>query len=498
MATVKSNNMSYSICDESALGVAAAPWTVLEVNDVSEIGRKTETATRKPITKNRQRQGGEIVKVSSGFGFTADLTMHHLLLVIGAALRCKASGPGLTDGAYFRPTAVTATGYTVASGGALTAGTLVYASGFTTAANNGLKVVTSGSTGTEIHAAGLAIEANTGGAAGTANDAKNATLAICGVQGGAGDLEINASGNLESTTLDFTTLGLSVGQWIYVGGGTTGTEFANDENNGFRRITAIAAHEITYDKALEASVTDAGATKTIQLFFGTFYRNYATDHAKYTRPSHSVEATYPDLGGVGTPKYLTPEGNVLDELTIQMPLNGLATMTAKYVGTDTPAFSLTQSTGANNPRRAVMKSALNTSSRIVRVRATDLAEVALTNYLEGATLTIKNGCTAKYVLGSDTAIDILEDDNEADLATTIVLSDSGTDDAARDYDKVTTEFILHNDDGAVVFDMPAVRVGNTAHQVRRGDAVGLQATFQAEQDLTFDYSLGVSVFPYTP
>ena len=101
---------------------------------------------------------------------------------------------------------MTSTGYTVPALGDLTAGLLIHAKGFPTAANNGLKVVASSSTGTEIKASGLTAESLTA--------ARGATVEVAGVQGDTADITLNSSGNLTSTTLDFTTLGLNIGQTI--------------------------------------------------------------------------------------------------------------------------------------------------------------------------------------------------------------------------------------------------------------------------------------------
>lgn len=46
----------------------------------------------------------------------------------------------------------------------------------------------------------------------------NVELDVTGVQGASGDIEIDANGDLTSTILDFTTLNLTPGQMIFIGG----------------------------------------------------------------------------------------------------------------------------------------------------------------------------------------------------------------------------------------------------------------------------------------
>src|SRR6185295_9915476 len=90
------------------------------------------------------------------------------------------------------------------------------AEGFTNAANNQLFRVAS-SSATTIVGTALSLTAETA-PPGTAK------LKVVGFQGAAADLVATSTG-LTSTLLNFTTLGLSVGRWIKIGGTATADKF---------------------------------------------------------------------------------------------------------------------------------------------------------------------------------------------------------------------------------------------------------------------------------
>ncbi|MBX9911201.1 MAG: hypothetical protein K2Z25_21165 [Beijerinckiaceae bacterium] len=158
--------------------------------------------------------------------------------------------------------------FAVASGGAsVVAGHLVRATGFTNAANNQVFRAAS-STGTTIVGASLTLTDE-------AAPPAAAKLKVVGFQGASGDITATSTG-LGSTTLDFTTLGIAVGQWIKIGGTATGDKFATAALNDWARITAIAATALTLDHLPAAWTTDAGTGKTLKVWFGDYIRNGTT------------------------------------------------------------------------------------------------------------------------------------------------------------------------------------------------------------------------------
>lgn len=183
--------------------------------------------------------------------------------------------------------------YVVASGGAaVVAGHLVRASGFALPVNNQVFRAAS-STATTILGTALGLIAE-------AAPPAAAKLKVVGFSGAVGDITATASG-LASTALNFTTLGLVVGKWINIGGTAVGDKFATAVLNDYARITAIAANALTLDNLPTGWAVDAGAGKTIKVWFGDHIKNGTT------RKSSSIEFGYM---GQPTPSYTLCKGQV--------------------------------------------------------------------------------------------------------------------------------------------------------------------------------------------
>lgn len=154
---------------------------------------------------------------------------------------------------------------TVASGASFQPYHMVRLSGFTNAANNGIFRCSVGSaTVPAFGGAGLVDEAA---------PPATARMKVIGIQGASGDIAASATG-LTSTLVNFTTMGLQVGQWVKIGGSEGAAfSFATGANNGWARVTAIAANALTLDHRPAGWTADTGTGKTIRVFFGDVIRN---------------------------------------------------------------------------------------------------------------------------------------------------------------------------------------------------------------------------------
>ncbi len=198
--------------------------------------------------------------------------------------------------------------YVVASGGAdVKAAHLVRATGFTNSANNQIFRAAS-STGTTIVGTALGLTAETAPPA-------TAKLKVVGFQGAAADITALADG-IGSTLLDFTTLGLAVGQWVKIGGTLDASTFAFLVTAGavsraaaWARITAIAAAKLTLDNLPAGWTTDVGTGKTIKVFFGDQIRNGTT------MTFGTIERGFL---GQAVPSYIVNRGMAVNQLTTEM------------------------------------------------------------------------------------------------------------------------------------------------------------------------------------
>lgn len=188
---------------------------------------------------------------------------------------------------------------TVTTGAAFAVGHLIRTTGFSQSANNGVFRVTTGSATVPSVGAGLL--------ATEAAPAAAARVKVVGFEGAAGDITA-ASGGLGSTSLDFTTLGLTVGRMIKIGGAAVGNKFATAANNGFARITAITANLLSLDNLPPGWATDSGTGKSIRVFFGDQIKNGVTPN------SLTIERGFM---GQDTPTYIVTNGMQANTMTIE-------------------------------------------------------------------------------------------------------------------------------------------------------------------------------------
>lgn len=205
---------------------------------------------------------------------------------------------------------------TVTTGTAFVAGQLAKFTGFTSAANNGVFKCTTGSATVPVFlGAGFVTEAAPAAAA---------RIKVVGFQGAAADITTHVTNGLVSTLLDFTTLGLAVGQWIKIGGTAAGDKFATAAVNDWVRISGtITATNIPLDNLPVGWATDAGTGKTIKVWAGDQIKNGIT-------PSPvSIERGF--LGQT-VPTYIVNNGMHAGNLTLNVASKAKITGSVAFTG----------------------------------------------------------------------------------------------------------------------------------------------------------------------
>lgn len=502
MGTVKTNNCTFSIAREASVGVlpASPVWNLLEPNDIGSFGATISKIAREPISQNRQRRKGTTVDLDSGAEIEHDFTLSaaDVLLepfMFAATKWARSQSPIKAGGTpYGLSLAVAnATDFTHSAISALLpAGTLIYTRGFTNPANNGLKVVASSSTTTVTKVSG-------GLVAETPTAVSGARLEIAGVRAGTADLTLTISGTtgtLGSTTLNFTTLGLNVGQMIHIGGLTSANWFGAT-NRGFARITSIAATALGLDKVDTTLATDAGTGDTVDLLFGSFLRNVAVTSADYLEVSSQIEASYPNLGDPTT-NYEYSKGNYANELTIEMPLTEKATLSLGYIGTDTEVPTTTQKTNASTPVLPVATDALNTVSDLARLRLAVVDAAGLTTCFKNLSVTLNNQVSPDKCLGTLGAVAVNFGTFLVDLEAEMLFTSATIVEAIRNNTSLTLDFLLRNSQGGLAFDIPSLTLSGGEKGFPLNESVTISVQGEAHGDPTFGYSLGISYFPALP
>lgn len=367
-------------------------------------------------------------------------------------------------------------------------GHLVLASGFAQAANNSLFVAQASTNGTAVIAPGSP------GLADEAVPPAAARLKAVGFQGASGDIVATiTNGNaLTATTLDFTTLGLAAGEWIKVGSGVTDTGFATAENNGWCRISAVAAGRLSFDIVPTGWAADAGASKTVRLFFGDKIRNGTT------KRSATFERQYLDHSPT-TFEYL--RGMTLNTMNVALDTQAIVTTTFGYMGRDShfpdPMARVGSATDIDPPTGDV----LNSSSNIGDIYV-DGAPVTGPNYVLQASIELNNNLRAQNAIGSIGSVGIGTGECAVTGSLQTFFGDPSI--ARKVAQNTATSFSIRagRQDGNrehYLFDLPRIKFSAGAPQISGKNAdVPLEGQYQAIMHPTLGYTIHVQRFDYLP
>lgn len=505
-ATKQNSNFSEArIAEETSLGVVSgsAIWGLLEPNSYNDASGKYKKVARAPIGGDRQRKKGVLVDLDAMFGFNTDWTQFNVQDLWQGFFRAdfrrkvEFTTPALTG-------ANGASQYTVTAGGtALVLNDLVFARGFSKfLGNNGFRRVTaSAATLITVTPATVVESAPTG-----------SFLTRVGVRTVAGDLDVVVSGPypvITSTTLNFTTLGLNVGEPVWIGGDAALNRFSNAANNGMVRIRAIAANALTLDKAsLGPMVVEANTVQEVDLYFGRCLKNEST-------PSLIKRRTYQIERTLGAPEDTLPAQIQSEYFTKAVPNDAVISFkTADKIVADLGYMcgdheQRTGATGLKAGTRPALESApaQNTSSHLRRVRVAkyisgDETPAALVGIIDNFTLSISNGVEpikGLTVLGS-------AEFSDGDFAVSGSLSGCFTDIAAvlaiRNNDDLTIDLFQTINNQGIAIDLPLVTFGEGGANVEKDKPIKVPVTFDAasgeDLDVALDHTCFISFFDYLP
>lgn len=511
MGRVLTNQVSLAYSIELSLGVleASPTWKRVEPNDISTFGATITKVARDPISPDRQRRKGTTTDLDSSVEYEADTTLDSMRDFIEgfmfASARYPTAGgagqvPPIQSGAAFANLAAVAAtpGYSHdAIAQAMGAGTLVLARGFADDANNNAsgslqEVDAAGSTTSTPIVGGAQVDETPGNQA-------NAQLEVGGVRGAIADITwTQATLTIGSTVLDFTTLGLNVGQLLHLGGLLSANQFAGGVL--FGRVRSIAANAIVIDKPTGTLIADdAGAGLRIDILFGCFIRNVPVGDPDFLERSYQFELGLPNLQVPGPgDEFQYSIGNQANLLTVAAPLTDKSTLTPAFVGLDTPNPVTIRKAGGATPVLPVETVAYNTSSNIGRLRIQEEDGTEITQCFTDLTMTLNNQITPQKCLGTLGAVFLNNGNLLVDFDATVLLTDSRLQSAVRDNRTMTFDLLLQNDDGGVGLDIPALTLGDGALALPRNESVTISEPGEAFGDPSLGYSASWSLFPALP
>ena len=491
---IDSNVVGLNYAEEECLGKLPATgtqkWQALDPNSYSDFGGELSTASRSPISASRQNKKGAITDLSAKAGFEVDFTQTGLNdLMQGlffADNRKKAELP---------VTAVTSDGFTVTgntNGTLVKQNDIVKASGFKTSALNKNFTVKAGSTVTSIKTDALTAGADTG------------LLQVVGHAFANGDLKFtveNGIYGLSTTTKKLNELGLIEGEWIFVGGDQTNSQFAT-AGTFYARIDTISQNKITFDNGTfkQSLQKDEGTGKSIEIYFGTVLKN-ENDPSKIKRRSYTFERTLGKNTSNNKDQAEYINGAVFGEFSLSASTNEFVKAECKFTGTN---VEFKNDTLLSNSKLTPAKgeSPFNTakdmrSMRLSLVDKTKTVSTPLFAYLTELSLEVNNNLSENKALGVFGAMDISAGNFEVKGSTTAYFATTEAQQAVLNYSDVGLSSIFAKDNAGFLFDIPLLGLGGGQNSVEKDNPITISLDIEGAEN-KHGYTMMYINFPYLP
>jgi hypothetical protein len=499
---IDSNTTALAYAEEQSLKTLPGTpvWYPLEPNSYSDFGGQVSLLSRNPINALRKNKKGVITDLDASGEFNQDLTHSNLTRLLQgfffADIREKVTNLPM-NGTAIPFTSVTASTdiYAAASGLAgILANSLVYFTGFTNAANNGLKVVPSASTATQITAPD-----------GTVDETPPATAKakLVGYQFASGTLNVAMNGQLvqlsrASGAVDFTTLPLNPGDWIFVGGDAVGERFVTNLP-GFGRVKRVATTFIELDKVSWTPSAETGTGKTVRIFYCDVLKDESTTNL-IKRRTYNIERQLGNDGNGIQSEYLV--GAVANELTINIAQADKINVDISFVACDVE--QRTGTTGIKSGTRATqtVEDAYNTSSDFSRIKlnlAGDAytSSTALFAFATEMTVSINNNVNPNKAVGTLGAFDLSVGNFTVSGEMTAYFGDVTAVQAVRNNSDITIDFAIVKANKGLLFDMPLIALGDGRLEVEQDEAITLPLETNAAES-TYGHTLFLGSFSYLP
>lgn len=496
MGQVLTEGVNLCAVPEAALGAAVPPgagWFNLQPNSLGDIGPSYKKLARQPISKNRQNQRPILVDEDSAAPWESDVTKDLLDDFLEGIFMSATKHSGGTGVSKWIPAAFAAGAITVPANGAvagLQQHTLIYVRG--TASNNGLFEVGAASTNVSITIAGGVVE----GA-----PPANSNVEVAGFRAPvAADIQLNNAGNLTATAADFTTMGLNVGQWIWVGGAIGSVNaFGTADYRGFARIKAIAANLLTLERrSWTVGAADPAAGKFVDLYFTRWIRNVAIDHADYKTPSYAFEVTYPNLGPGAVAEYEYLLGNMLDQFVFNIPLTNKVTGQMTFTGTSSQDPTTVRAAGPAAALNPVTNLALSTATDLMRLRISNVDETGISTDFTSIKLTVNNNVEPEKQLGTLGASKMNVGKFEVSVEADLIFTSDDVIKAVHDNRVCNMDVAMRNGDFGLLLDVASMSIDSTGRKFETNKSVTITTKTTGYQDATLGYTMSGSVFAYLP
>ena len=518
---IDSNITEQRITEEEPDCIGVLPstpiWNGSEPNSYTDFGAEITNTPRNPINAGRQNKKGVTTDLEASGGYNTDLTQENeqarLQGFFFADFRRKGEGknaPGVTTLTF----SMTATGAVLTRvGGSLDlttqfeTGDLVFVTGFSNPINNGLF-----SLGTVTATTLALLLADGSGSGATVADeaaTSNAGVVQVGVEATGGDIAVDAPGGgvrpaLTSSTLDFTTMGLNVGEFIFIGGDNADNRFATAANNGFARVRSIAANRLEFDKTADTMVSEAAGALNVHLYTGRVLKNESLP-ANQVRRTYQIERTLGE-DSVGTQsEYLI--GAVSNEANFNINSADKLTVDMAYIAIDHETRTGTEGVKAGTRPALPELDAFNTSSDFSRIKLAPVDELdanpgALVDFATEMTLNINNNASFNKAIGTLGAIDVTVGNFVVSGDITAYFTTVESIRAVRNNADITLDMALVKENKGIVIDVPLISLGDGRANVEQDSPITIplstNAATGAKIDTALDHTLMMVFYDYLP
>lgn len=505
-----SNETGLRYAEEDSFGVVSGDevWRPLSPNSYADFGAEIETTPRSTIRADRQELKGSITDLDASGGFNIDLTQTNLTRLLQGFFFANIEEIGSTktlNSAQLPITSVdTVLDQYLASGNGLDgigliAEHLILAADFDDA-NDGVKRVEAVAAGAIDVFDNLVTDAS---------PESDASLSIIGYQFEVGTCDVNATPGafpqLEraSGAVDWTTIGLKPGDWIFIGSDEADTSFDTVANNGFARVRSVVAAAITLDKTDGTMVDEVGADETIRIYIANRITNdpSGVTGSTYNRRSYQVERTLGDDGVATQAEYL--EGAIANELAINSPASDKVNMDLGFVAKDHTTNTGTVGVKAGTRPTVVDADAFNTSSDFSRLNINLLSEIdsnptSLFSFMTELTMNISNGVTPNKAVALLGAFEMSAGNFVATGQITAYFNDVTSAAAVRNNTDVTLDAFWVKNNAGLGFEILKIALGDGRLDVEKDEPIMIPLSIGGSKDDTMLYTMAFFEFKYLP
>lgn len=482
----------------------SAEWRKLDLNSYSDAGSSYESTPREVMDGSRQARKGRQSSKTVNFGYNIDVTKSNTVAQVASFLygkpiekyttRSVVAGSVLTTLPTVAIQGMTETTVTAVAAvtGLVTGDIIIVEDGV----NDRTPLVVESVADSTVTFAKVNALDNLNVAPQNIADSR---IVKVGVRAAVGDLTLTAtptSAALNSTTLDFTTLGISKGEWVFVGGDATAARFARTEPF-YARVSNVAANSLTFDTTTAPVIEDDGAGVAVTLYLGTFTTNGDVS-STYTHARHL------GVNSAGETMVETFTGCTPNELSLNLGESSFVSLDMSYMATDhkptaleKAAFDATYAKVSEAPDEEAFHTASDFYRQRLAVHGVTLNPAELTSFVQEASITVSNNLSEETRHGKLGAFDFSVGNFGLTGSLTAYFVDLAAINAIRCNCTVGMDLILATKNTGIVVDIPSFTLGgNLEIEANASIKIALEQT--AFKSSEFGFMIGWTSFAYLP